>query len=114
SSAVRGLDTSTLSTGVLAERVVPVVDLARFDGGPGAAIATRGAWLQIDHQLARAADPPRATMAAMAEPARLRRDAIPIGLLFERYERIRPDALERGVVAVRDGQLTGGGAGAFQ
>jgi hypothetical protein len=114
--ALRDLDTRGLATGVLAERVVPVVDLARFDGGPGSATATRGAWLQLYHQLARAADDPkrRPPTETVAERARLRRDAIPIGLVFDRYDRIRDGAIERGALTVRDGRLQGGHADAFE
>jgi len=114
--ALRDLDTRGLLTGVLAERVVPVVDLARFDGGPSSATATRSAWLQLYHQLARAADDPmrRPPAATVAERARLSRDAIPIGLVFDRYDRIRDGAIERGVLIVRDGRLQGGGPMAFE
>ena len=114
--ALRDLDPRALATGVLAERVVPVVDPARFDGGPGAATATRRAWLQLYHQLARAsADPTRRPAAGtLAERGRLSRGAVPIGLLFDRYQRIRAGAIERGALTVRDGRLAGGGPDAFE
>ncbi len=114
--ALRDLDTRALSTGVLAERVVPVVDLERFDGGPRSPTATRREWLQVYHQLAHAsADPARRPAAEeLVERGRLRHDAVPIGLVFDRYERIRPDAIERGALTVRDGRLAGGGRGAFE
>src|SRR5262245_48953582 len=98
------------------DRVVPVVDVARFDGGAGAPVATRGAWLQIVHQLASASAQPdaRPPAQAIAERARLRQDAIPIGLVFDRYERIRADAVTRGALTVREGRLAGGGSEAFE
>jgi hypothetical protein len=114
--AFRDIDTRSLATGVLMDRVVPVVDVARFDGGPGAPVATRGSWLQIYHQLASAsADPAaRPTAETLAERARLRRDAIPIALVFDRYERIRSDALARGTLTVEQGRFHGGGREAFE
>jgi hypothetical protein len=115
-AALRDLDTSALSTGALAERAVPVVDLARFDGGPTVAIATAGAWLQVHHQLALASGHPsqRPGAEALRTRARLMRDAIPIGLLFDRYQQIRAGAIERGALTIRDGRLVGGGPEAFE
>jgi hypothetical protein len=114
--ALRDLDTRSVSTGVLAERVVPVVDLGRFDGGLAAQVATRRTWLQAYQQLARAAaDPTRRPSAeALVDRPRLQNGAVPIGMVFDRYERIRPDAIERGALRVRDGRLQGGGPEAFE
>jgi hypothetical protein len=116
SLALRDLDTRALTTGVLAERVVPVVDLARFDGNPGAAVATARAWLQIHQQLAQASGNPsqRPGVETLRERARRAQDAIPIGLLFDRYQQIRGGAIERGTLTVQGGRLTGGGPEAFE
>jgi hypothetical protein len=114
--AFRDVDTRAVASGVLMDRVVPVVDVARFDGGSDAPVATRGTWLQIVHQLASASAHPdaRPSAPAIAARARLRGDAIPIGLVFDRYERIRSDALARGALTVREGRLAGGGSEAFE
>jgi hypothetical protein len=93
-----------------------VVDLARFDGSPQSEVATRGSWLQVYHQLtAASADPARRpTTEAIVERARGIHDAVPIALLFDRYERLRDDAVITGRVEARDGRLRGGGSGAFE
>src|SRR5262245_3856303 len=114
--ALADLDTRALTTGVLAERVVPVVDLSRFDGGPGAGVATRETWLQIHHQLRFASNDPsrRPGAGALRDRARVRGDAIPIGLVFDRYQTIRAGAIESGALAVRGGRFSGGGPEAFE
>jgi hypothetical protein len=114
--ALRDVDPGPRSAGVLAERVVPVVDFERFDGGPHAPAASRREWLQLHHQLANASSAPvlRPTAAELVERARTRRDAIPVALLFDRYDHLRADAIERGALSIRDGRLAVEAASAFE
>jgi hypothetical protein len=113
--ALERLDTRELQTGVLYDRVLPLSGIERF-AGDGRAVASRGLWRQLYEELRRAsADPGRRPPAeALIERARRRQDAVPLAVVFDRYERIRPDALERGAVEIRDGQLVRGSGEAFE
>ena len=116
SAALAGLDTRAVTSGLLADRVVSIAGLERFDGTPGAPTASLRTWRQVYDELRRAASDPLARPAteALFERARARHDAIPIGLVFDRYQRIRRDAIERGVIRVRGERLEGGGPAAFE
>jgi hypothetical protein len=113
--ALGRLDTSDLQTGVLYERVLPLSGIERF-AGDGRAVASRSLWRQLYEELRRAsADPTqRPTAEALIERARQRQDAVPLAVVFDGYERIRPDAMERGAVAIRDGHLVRGSGEAFE
>ena len=109
------LDTHDLQTGVLYNRVLPLSGIERF-GGDGRAVASRALWRQLYEELRRAsADPSGRPPAEMLiERARRRHDAIPLAVVLDRYERIRPDALDRGAVEIRDGHLVRGSGEAFE
>ena len=109
------LDTRDLETGVLYDRVLPLSGIERF-AGEGRAVASRGLWGQLYEELRRAsADPSRRPPAQdLFEQARRREGAVPLAVVFDRYERIRPDAVERGAVEIRDGRLVRGTGEAFE
>ena len=113
--ALGRLDTRDLETGVLYDRVLPLSGIERF-GGDGRAVASRGLWRQLYEELRRAsADPTQRPPAEeLIERARRRQDAVPLAVVFDGYERIRPDALERGAVEIRDGHLVRGSGEAFE
>jgi hypothetical protein len=113
--ALERLDTRDLRTGVLYNRVLPFSGIERF-AGDGRAVASRDLWRQLYEELRRAsADPTRRPPAeALIERARLRRGAVPLAVIFDEYERIRPDAVERGAVEIRDGRLVRGSGEAFE
>lgn len=113
--ALERLDTHDLQTGVLYDRVLPLSGIERF-GGDGRATASRGSWRQLYEELRRASNDPtrRLPADALIERARRREEAIPLAVLFDEYERLRPDALERGAVEVRGEQLVRGSGEAFE
>jgi len=114
--ALGALDTRELQTGVLYDRVLPLSDIERFSGKDGAAVASRGLWRQVYEELRRASADPnvRPPAEALVERARRQQDAVPLTLLFDDYERIRPDALDRGALALRNGRLVRGSGEAFE
>jgi triacylglycerol esterase/lipase EstA (alpha/beta hydrolase family) len=114
--ALGALDARELETGVLYDRVLPLSGIERFAGEPGAAVASRGLWRQLYEELRRASADPnlRPPAEAVLDRARTRQDAVPIALVFDRYQRIRPDALDRGALALRDGRLVRGKGVAYE
>jgi putative serine esterase DUF676 len=115
-AALGALDTRELKTGVLYDRVLPFSGIERFTGDAGSAVASRSVWRQLYEELRRAsADPSRRPAAEdLIERARRHDDAIPLALVFDDYERIRPDALERGALAERGGRLVRGSGQAYE
>jgi hypothetical protein len=113
--ALSRLDTSDLQTGVLYDRVLPLSGIDRFTGDRRA-VASRGLWRQLYDELRRASADPgqRPPAEVLIARARRRHDAVPLAVVFDRYERIRPDALERGAVEIRDGHLVRGSGEAFE
>lgn len=113
--ALGRLDTRDLKTGVLYDRVLPLSGIERF-AGDGRAVASRGLWRQLYEELRRASDEPgrRPSADDLIERARQRQDAVPLAVVFDDYERIRPDALERGALAIQDGHLVRGTGEAFE
>jgi hypothetical protein len=113
--ALERLDTRDLETGVLYNRVLPLSGIERF-AGDGRAVASRDLWRQLYEELRRASADPTGRPSAedLIERARLRHDAVPLAVIFDRYERIRPDAIVRGAIEVRDGQLVRGPGEAFE
>jgi len=103
-------------TGVLYDRVLPLSGIERFDGRPGAPAVDAHLWRQIYDELRRASSNPasRPSPQALFERARQRQDAIPIALLFDRYRRIRPDALERGALVREGDRLVPGHGEAYE
>ena len=103
-------------TGVLYDRVLPLSGIERFDGRVGAPPANVRLFRQIYDELRRASSDPaaRPTPEALFERAQGRHDAIPIALLFDRYQRIRKDALERGALVKVGESLAPGHGEAYE
>lgn len=110
------VDPAVLKTGVLYDRVLPLSGIERFDGRAGAPAASDRLWLQLYDELRRAsADPSaRPEAATLHADAGARHDAVPIALVFDRYERLRPEAIARGEASIRDGRLTASRGEAFE
>jgi hypothetical protein len=113
--ALSRLDTHDLQTGVLYDRVLPLSGIERF-AGDGRTVASRGLWRQLYDELRRAsADPTgRPTGETLIARARGPHGVVPLGVVFDRYERIRPDALTRGSIVIRDGHLERGTGDPFE
>src|SRR5580765_4293863 len=110
-----GIDPRAVPTGVLYDRVLPLSGIERFDGGPLAPPISFRNWRQLYDELRRAsADPAaRPAPAELADIARETGATIPIGIVFDRYDRARPDALERGALLERNGRFALGAGAAF-
>jgi hypothetical protein len=113
--ALSRLDTRDLKTGVLYDRVLPLSGIERF-AGDGSAVASRGLWRQLYDELRRASDDParRPTGEALIERARQHQVAVPLAVVFDGYERIRPDALDRGAIRIQDGHVVRGSGDPFE
>ncbi|MGE5176701.1 MAG: FlgD immunoglobulin-like domain containing protein [Hyphomicrobiales bacterium] len=113
--ALSRLDTHDLTTGVLYDRVLPLSGIERF-AGDGRAVASRGLWQQLYSELRRASEDPslRPPVEALIDRARARHDAVPLAVVFDRYERIRPDAVDQGAIRVQDGHLVRGSGNPFE
>lgn len=95
-------------SGILYDRVLPLSGIERFDGRSGRLAVGMTLWAQIYDELRRAADesplmPFRAFLTDARQSAGTGR--VPIAMLNMRYHRIREDAFERGLLAVRDGRI---------
>ena len=107
---LRDLPADRMQTGILYDRVLPLSRIREHDGSAESTPATMKEWRQIYFELSRAATGPGfsllplATALAGAE-ADARRGVVPIAVLNLRYDRLRPDALEKGDLVVRDGRL---------
>jgi hypothetical protein len=112
---LEGLDGSKVKTGILYDRVLPLSGIERCDGGPSSEPVTLARWMQAYYEMSRAhlVDPAWPALGSITGEGRsaARRGAIPIAFMHINYERIRPDALERGLLEVRDGRLIESGEG---
>ncbi|MGH6953446.1 MAG: hypothetical protein ACREGL_04645, partial [Alphaproteobacteria bacterium] len=113
--ALRGLGPHPTPTGILYDRMLPLSGIERFDGTPGAPPVSPATWRQILFELRGASDDPARWPDATVLAARARPNpaATPIALLDVHYDRLRPDAVERGALRVRDGRLERGAGEAF-
>jgi hypothetical protein len=95
-------------SGILYDRVLPLSGIERFDGRSGRNETGMTLWAQIYDELRRAADgSPLAPFRTFLSDA-LRSagpERVPVAILDMRYDRIRQDAFERGLLAVRDGRI---------
>lgn len=116
-ATLQGLDVSDLRTGVLYDRVLPMSGIERFTGAASAPAADERTWRQIAFELRHAANQPERFPPPAAIDARVRairaHGLVPLALIDARYERIRPDAIERGVLIERDGRLARGAGDPF-
>ncbi|MBK8164924.1 MAG: hypothetical protein IPK64_03050 [bacterium] len=109
-AVLEGLDPGSIPTGRLIDRALSMAGLELQDGsGTGPAVDAAG-WRQMLHELRLASPVPPAgwpTPEQVRRQARQAKDAgtVPIAVLDAGYARLRPDALERGLVVWRDGLL---------
>jgi len=99
-------------SGILYDRVLPLSGIERFDGRSGRVAAGMTLWAQMYDELRRAADQsPLMPFRAFLEDARRSAEAgrVPVAMLNMRYDRIREDAFERGLLTVRDGRIVATG-----
>jgi hypothetical protein len=104
--AYGGVDSRLVDTGVLYDRVLPLSGIERFDGRPGAPAASDRLWLQLYDELRRASGNPDARPAPSDLRQRAdRSETVPLALLFDRYQRVAQDAVDRGNAAIENGRL---------
>ena len=107
-----GLDPTRIPTRILYDRVTAMSGLVEHDGQGEAHPVTIARWRQMLHEmtLASLAEPTWPTVTQLREEARSARDSglVPIAVLSFRYNRIRPDALDRGLLVRRQGRLIEG------
>lgn len=109
-TALDGLDPARVPTGRLYDRALPMSGLSLQDGsGAGPALGA-SAWRQMLHEMRLSSPtPPEAWPTpdqTRDEERRARAEGVvPIALLDVGYARLRPDALDRGLVEFRGDQL---------
>lgn len=108
--ALEGIPVDRIPTGILADRSLEMVSMRPFDGSESAPPADLAAWTQIYHQAREARTDAAAWVAsadliAAARETSRRTGAIPLGVLDLRYDRLRADALARGVLVVDGDRL---------
>ena len=108
---------TTTPSGILYDRVLPLSGIERFDGRSGRFAAGMTLWAQIYDELRRAADesplePFRAFRADALRSAGTGR--VPVAMLNIHYDRIREDAFERGLLAVRGDRIEETGANPYR
>ncbi|UCF05611.1 MAG: T9SS type A sorting domain-containing protein [bacterium] len=115
------LDAGNIPTGILYDRVIPLSGIERFDGSEAAPTGDLHRWKQIYFELSHAAvlgevqtgSTGRTGESVLPDLSMLLEDArrltttgtIPIAFLNYRYNQIKPDALEKGLLRIRDGRL---------
>ncbi len=108
--ALAGLDPAGIPTGILYDRVVPMSGLVAQDGSAGAPPVTPAAWRQmlLEMTLASLGPTPWPEVSQIRQAARRARGTglVPLAVLDLRYDRIRPDALERGLLVWAGGRLS--------
>jgi FlgD Ig-like domain len=92
-SATHWIDPAVVKTGILYDRVLALSGIERFDGRSGTPAASLRTWRQIADELRRAsADPAAPEAETVIERARAHGNVISIGVLFDRYDRLRAEA----------------------
>jgi hypothetical protein len=109
---VSGVPESAVPTGILYDRALPPSSAALHDGTSGGPAVSLAEWRQLYHAmrvgaLAAPIGPPLEQVIARSEPG-VGRGEVPIALMNVRYDRIRPDALERGALVIEGGRLRPG------
>jgi hypothetical protein len=95
-------------SGILYDRVLPLSRIERFDGRSDRMAAGMTLWAQIYDELRRAADESPLVPFRIFRTDALRSAGtgrVPIAILNMRYDRIREDAFERGLLTVRNGRI---------
>ncbi len=115
SDALEGLDRSRVKTGILYDRVLPLSSIEDHDGGPASRPVSLAGWRQAYHEMSRASllKPEWPSLKSLFDENRqvIRRGSIPIAFMHFNYDRIRPDALEDGLLELRNGLLVETGKG---
>jgi hypothetical protein len=104
-----GLDESNIPTGILYDRVVPLSRIAVHNGDTTAPPVTARQWKQMVFEMAHASldKPAWSGLIAVVEQTRdfTARGFIPLVAMTFEYNRIRPDALSDGTIAVEGDRL---------
>jgi hypothetical protein len=103
------LDQEMVPTGILYDRVLSLSALEDHDGHPGSPPVTPPRWRQMVHELGHASlEPPTwpdpKAIRALGSEA-FREGVVPLAVLSVTYDRIRPEALEDGTLALRGRRL---------
>jgi len=110
-TGLSGLDPAELRTGVLLDRVLPLAHVERFDGSLTAPALDLATFRQACDELTRSGAATSASAAwfeGAPDP-----HVIPLVVVDVAWERIAPDAFERGAMAWRDGRLVRGAGSAY-
>jgi hypothetical protein len=101
--------TALSRTGVLYDRVLPLAHLERFDGSSTTPVADAATFRQACDELVRAANGAPIAPAAAALQARAREAArdgvVPVALLDQSFDRVRPSAVADGSLRMSGGHL---------
>jgi hypothetical protein len=108
-NTLAGLDPDAVPTGILYDRVLPMSGLAQHSGQAAERPVTAGEWRQMLFELTRASR----VVAGWPVVDQLREEAraartdgiVPLAVLDVAYSRIRPDAMERGLLYREGAQL---------
>jgi hypothetical protein len=115
SDALEGLDRSRVKTGILYDRVLPLSGIEDHDGGPTSRPVTLAGWRQAYHEMSGASliEPEWPALESLLDENRrgIHGGLIPIAFMRFDYDRIHPDALEDGLLEMRDGRLVETGRG---
>jgi hypothetical protein len=113
--ALEGLDRSKVKTGILYDRVLPLSSIEDYDGSPASRPVTLAGWRQVYHEMSRASllEPEWPSLESLSDQSRqvIHSGSVPIAFMHFNYDRIRPDALEAGLLEMRDGRLIETGDG---
>jgi hypothetical protein len=109
-TALEGLDTARIPGGRLYDRALPMSGLAQQDGSGAGPAVDAASWRQMLHELRLASTEEPAgwpTPQQARDEARRAKSAglVPIALLDAGYARLRPDALELGLVEMQGDRL---------
>ena len=105
---LRDLPTGTAPSGILVDRALPLAAITELDGSAAAPPVSSRRWRQAYHEVRRAADRPQdwPALSTLRQAWASEKSApIAISVLDVRYERIKPDAFERGSAVVRGGSI---------
>lgn len=113
--AVSGFDREQIDTGLLYDRVLPMSNIGTRTGARGSEPTSLANWKQIYYEMYRAStdEPSWPSLEAVLTSAEytLRDGRVPIALMTFDYNRIRPDALEQGLLTTTGGRLVATGKG---
>ena len=104
------LDTNYITTKILYDKVLPFVDIFKFDGIDSIGIATSDEWCEIYFEMNKGAvntsQLPNITNTFQnANNIYTEQNIIPIGILNVKYNILKDSALENGLVYLQNGQI---------